>query len=223
MAIAYIGRTVDTIEDRSITIKLRRKLANEHVEKLPIDLKEQSKDIRRKCLRWYNDNVERLKAARVQVPTLSNNRAMDNWEPLITIADVIDTDLGVEARKAMLTLENNKDDDTDVSLAILAIISDLFKERGTDRLTTEEILAKLKSDDTYPWADWDNGKGITARVLANKLQQYGIKPKNMRFECSDAFDSNIIIKGTRKGYELKMFEDVFNRYLCKTEGGIDEE
>jgi hypothetical protein len=61
VAIALIGALPSTLADRSIGIPMRRKLPRERVERLPLDLKARCADVRRRCMRWAEDHLERLK------------------------------------------------------------------------------------------------------------------------------------------------------------------
>ena len=84
MAIAKIGTLPDTLATRSITIPMRRKRFDEQVEKFdaihhgPI-----VEELARKAVRWTKDNLQRLSDARPELPKALNNRAADNWTPLI--------------------------------------------------------------------------------------------------------------------------------------------
>ena len=58
MVIAGIGDQRDTLMSRSIVIGLARKLPDETVERLPIDLHEQMRDVRRRIARWAANHAE---------------------------------------------------------------------------------------------------------------------------------------------------------------------
>jgi putative DNA primase/helicase len=53
-AFASIGRMHPTLEDRSITIGLKRKMPTEKIQRIPKDPKAYQ-DLRRKCVRWTSD------------------------------------------------------------------------------------------------------------------------------------------------------------------------
>lgn len=53
-----------------------------------------------------------------------------------------------------------------------------------------------------PWATYNRGNPLTPRQLANRVSEYGIEPKTIRFSS-----------GTAKGYEREQFEDAFDRYI----------
>ena len=88
MALAGIGRLFPTLEDRSIRIVLKRKLPTEKVSRLPLrNEAEPFATLRRQCTRWGQDHVEALRSADPSSPPALNDRAADNWRPLIAIAE----------------------------------------------------------------------------------------------------------------------------------------
>ena len=86
-AIACIGQLPDTIEDRSIVIRLRRRGAGEKVERHRIDRGYEFAGLARKCARWAQDHVEALRAADPETPAALHDRAADNWRPLLAVAN----------------------------------------------------------------------------------------------------------------------------------------
>jgi len=105
MGLAGINSPPDTIKDRSITIPLRRKLSTEKLDRLPLDLFEQYQALRQKLQRWAEDNFDELRRSDPLIPEIDNDRAQDNWIPLLSIAELIDPQLANEARLAMQLLE----------------------------------------------------------------------------------------------------------------------
>ena len=103
--IALIGRLPDTIMDRSVVIRMRRKLGNETVERLKQNNVQRFIELNRKCARWAKDNLDALKKADPETVAGINDRASDNWEILFAIADLCGEDWGVKAREAALAIE----------------------------------------------------------------------------------------------------------------------
>jgi hypothetical protein len=58
-----IGRLTSTLTDRSIAITMRRKTSGEIVERLRRRDNDEHAELRQKCRRWADDNVEALKTA----------------------------------------------------------------------------------------------------------------------------------------------------------------
>jgi len=202
MAIAMIKSPRDTIKDRSITLTLRRKLASEKVQRLPADLLEQSLPIRRQCLRWATDHLKVLSSASTNVPEIGNDRAEDNWLPLLAIADSLGGDWPLQARHAMSQLESRQDESQDPGTMLLGDIHTAFEDAGVDRLFTQELITALADMEDRPWCEWRGGKPITTPSLSKLLKPYDIKPRQFR----RGYDN-------KRGYQLADFADAFARYL----------
>ena len=86
-AIAMIGRLPDTLEDRSVSIALRRRRPTEKVQQFRSDRVQDLKQLARKIARWCDDNQQSLAASDPDTGTLAN-RPADNWRPLLSIADL---------------------------------------------------------------------------------------------------------------------------------------
>src|SRR5262249_20748233 len=110
-AFAGIGRMHPTLEDRSVPISLKRKLKTEHIERIPRDPNAYL-DLRRKCARWAIDNANGLANAKHKLPAELHDRAKDNWEPLLAIADLCGGDWPKMAREAAVKLSGIDDDET---------------------------------------------------------------------------------------------------------------
>ena len=97
-AITGIGELPDTIADRAIPIKLKRRAKGEYVERFrERDAKIQVEPIRTALEAWATDAIYTLRAVRPSLPAALNDRAQDVWEPLLAIADLVS---GVCARAA---------------------------------------------------------------------------------------------------------------------------
>ena len=198
-AIAMIGRLSGTNRDRSIEIRLKRKMPGERVTRLPLDLDLRYKDLRRKCARWAQDHIETLKNSGPDLPDIDNDRAVDNWTPLFCIAACVGGKWPEAVRRAMLTIEAGADTQT-IRQELLADIRVAFG--GRDRIGSKDLIEKLIKMEDRPWCDWRHGTALTQTGLARLLKPFGIISKSLRFGDK-----------TAKGYDKKQFEDVFGRYL----------
>lgn len=206
--IAMIGKPKDTIVDRSIIITMRRKTAEEQVSRfIPHKAEAELKVLASKIARWCDDNFDDLCEAEPQMPEGLNDRAADNWRPLLAIADLIGSDCSLLARKASIHLNQREIDEesTSISSLLLSDIYDAFQMEKDNRIATDRLLGCLWSIEDRPWADWNRGRPITAAQIARHLRPFGISPQKMRFGNS-----------TIRGYERQQFEDAFTRYLPGT-------
>ena len=96
-AIAGIGSRAATIEDRSITIELARKLPNEKVDRLRYSDPAEFEATARQLARWAIDYKAAI-AARPAMPDSVTDRQADNWEGLFSIAAIAG---GAWPRKAL--------------------------------------------------------------------------------------------------------------------------
>jgi len=198
-ALALIGDLPDTIKDRSIVISMRRRLPDEAVSKMPLSATDQFLDIRRKCKRWAADNFGQLTKYTPTLPSHNNDREIDNWTPLFSIAGICGQEQDV--LDSMVSI-SPKDEDDGIGSMMLGDIKEIFATRGVDKVFSQDMMSDLIDLDDRPWADWRRGNSITKNSVARLLKPYKIKPKSIRFGSE-----------TGKGYTLKSFEDAFSRYL----------
>ena len=202
-AVALIGGLPDTLADRSIAIELRRKLPSERVQKLRHARGRVLEDLARKLVRWTTDNREQVRAARPALPETLHDRAGDNWEPLLAIADVAGGAWPTYARRAAEALSGGSPEGESLKVELLRDIQAAFTHKATDRLRSEDLVELLVSDKERPWAEYRNGKPLTQRQLARLLSTFQITSNTVRFD-------NVT---TAKGYRLEQFEDAFARYI----------
>lgn len=211
MVIAMIGKPHDTLVDRSILIEMKRKKPGDNVQRLvPHKAETEFKILASKIARWKDDNFIALCEADPETPDGLNDRAADNWRPLLAIADLIGIECGEIARVAAIkTAETESDeDDGSAGVMLLADIRDIFEsERHRTRIATEDLLHKLHEMEDRPWPEWNRGKEITAAQVARQLKPFGIKSKTLR----TGYGSK-----AQKGYMLEHFQDAFDRYLVKS-------
>jgi putative DNA primase/helicase len=209
MVIAMIKEPVDTIVDRSVVLRLRRKLPGETTEKLGLDLFDTAAPLRRRLLRWGQDHADALQHARPDLPQHPNDRALDNWTPLFAIAEAIGGEWPARARASFAALTPTDTDDESIGPMILTDIRRAFAEDGYDRMHTADLIAALIAFDDRPWAEWRRGKPITGSSLAKMLQPFGIKVRQVWHPYK---------KSNGQGYLLDQFADAFARYLAPPAG-----
>lgn len=208
---ALIGRLPATLEDRSITVPMKRKAKGEKVDRLRLDrLPGEAEPLRQKAARWAADSVEDLKGADPDIPSeLVRDRTRDNWRALLAIADLIGGAWPCEARRAALALAGGKPGEDTTRITLLEDLRTVFEEEGADRLPSETIVKALVEIEGHPWPEWKDGRPLTATQLARLLKPFGIGPEKWR-EGEHR---------TRRGYALADFEDAFARYLGDTPPG----
>ena len=200
IALAGIGSLPDTVEDRSIIIRLRRRAPNEHVERFRRRVVEpDAARLRDELAGWSAGVIEELKDLHPDLPRLSD-RAADVWEPLLAIADLAGGNWPDRARDAAITLSGAQpaDDDT-LGVRLLADVRTVMGAR--DRVWTAELLEGLAALEESPWGDW-YGKPLDARRLAKFLKPYGVRSREVRIGDRNA-----------KGYVAEDLADPWSRYV----------
>jgi putative DNA primase/helicase len=203
-AIALIGRLPATLEDRAIVLPMKRKTSGERVERFrPERIVAELEVIRRKAGRWAADNLETLRESDPTIPEVLNDRAQDNWRPLLAIADAAGGSWPHQARKAAILLSSQENaGETSAAVQLLADLRDFFQNTKQDFLSSEDVVAKLLEMEERPWGEWKKGKAITKIQVAAILRKFGVRPKQTWLDSSPS-----------RGYELADFNDAFSRYL----------
>jgi putative DNA primase/helicase len=109
-AIATIRSLADTLEDRSVIITLQRKLRNADVERLRRRDTDELQKLRSQAARWAADNFGKLVDPNPVVPEVLNDRASDNWRPLLAIADLAGGAWPEDARRTACLLSGEEQD-----------------------------------------------------------------------------------------------------------------
>ena len=202
-ALSGIGHVADTLMDRAIILELRRKLPHEQVDRLRYAEPGLFDTLAAKLARFAMDYSDQVRQARPYLPPSLNDRAQDNWEPLLAIAMVAGSEWLETATKTALKLSGSESDAQSIGVELLADIQEVFEEKGVDRISTADLIKALCEDEEKPWATFNRGLSIKPRQLAGRLKGYGIASKTIR--------TNLL--QTPKGYEKKQFDEAFSRYI----------
>lgn len=204
IAFATIGKLPGTVEDRSITIPLRRRRPDEKVERLRRNHVEHLHAVASRAARFASDHSVEISALDPNIPDQLHDRAADNWRPLLAIADVAGGEWPERARIAAITLSADGAADQDsLRTMLLNDIRSCFQSKGVDRFASDALVTFLVNLDDKPWPELNKGRPITKAGLARLLKPFGILPTTIRLDGDR----------TAKGYYLSAFEDAFTRYL----------
>jgi hypothetical protein len=200
-AIFLIGSPPDTLRDRSVVVRLRRKKPGETVLRLR-NRAEIFHELQSKAARWARDHLDSLRACEPEMPVGLNDRAEDNWRILLAIADEAGGPWRTKAREAARALSSDGTiDDSEMASAGTLILRDtqmVFNGRGATSIGSLELIEGLCELPEAPWSEWRHGRPITGRGLAKLLKPFDIRPRHSR---------------TGSTYERRSFEDAWQRYL----------
>ncbi len=202
---AAIGRLPDTWEDRSLIVHMKRRLKSEKVEKLTRrNLKTvgvEAKVLVAQLSRWAKDNLDHLRQAEPVIPAVLDDRAEDNWDLLLAIADQVGPDWGKAARAAAVALSvgRDRDDDSGLDIRLLSDIKAILEQLDLEETTaigSSELCKMLVAlGEEAPWACMPKSKKpLSTTMLSRMLSPFGVYPKHEstgneydRSELADAF------------------------------------
>ncbi|SDJ21820.1 Protein of unknown function [Actinokineospora alba] len=199
-ALAGIGAMPDTIEDRAVVVRMRRRAPGESVAPYRHRRDRPNlQDLRIALYGWLRGILASLESAEPVMPV--EDRAADTWEPLVIVADHAGGTWPERARAAVLALTAEAADNTEQSDRMRLLV-DCHAAFGRDAaLPTALMLERLKGDPEAPWAT-HGPIGLTAAKLGALLREYDIRSSNVRFP-----------NGTQaKGYQRAHFTDAWARY-----------
>jgi hypothetical protein len=173
--VTLIGALPETVADRAIEARLKRRLPSEVVKRLDRKALASLQPLQRKLFAWSRGCNGSLHETDPEVPPL-DDRAADNWRPLLAIADLAGGEWPERARRAAIRLSEGRLDTETARILLLEDLREIFETCGKEAIETADILQALISLDERPWSTWSNGKPLTTHALARLLAPFGAKP-----------------------------------------------
>lgn len=198
------GRLPDTIRDRGVEIRMKRKTSAEHVERFRVrHAAPVAEELRERLSQWAEEATTALREAEPDLPESLNDRAAEAWEPLLAIADSAGGEWPRRARAAAVALAAGAElEEVSSGTRVLAKLAELLSDRPV--VSTEQSLEAINADEELPFGGWRDGRGLDARGLARQLRPYGLRPRTVKLPDGS----------TAKGYHRDArVEEAFARYL----------
>jgi putative DNA primase/helicase len=204
-AVALIGKLPPPLADRSVALSLERRPPRLAIERLRAgELRGSLKPLRERCARWVLDHHETLRQLQLEPPAELDDRAADNWRPLLAIAKAAGDDWPARAREAALYLASRRVEAEDsLGLMALADLRAAFLSLRAERLTTRQIIEVFLRMEERPWAECRTNRPISPRYLALLLEPFGIRPVAFKLPGGPV----------TRGYRLEDCLEAFARYL----------
>jgi hypothetical protein len=198
VAMAGLGNLPDTIADRTVIVRMRKRHAGEKVEPLRPRIHGPEGDrVRHQLELWTRTLPKEVEWP--ALPAAIEDRAADLWEPLVSIADMAGGDWPARARAAAVALvAAGKEQDATLGVQLLSDIKSVFVE---EEMTSKALVAALVALEESPWGDL-RGKPLDERGLARRLKPYDIKPQTIRMGTA-----------TPRGYYRADFLDMWRRHV----------
>ena len=112
------------------------------------------------------------------VPEVLNDRAADNWRPLLAIADLAGGPWPEDARRAACSLSGEEQDGA-VNVELLQDIKTAFGD--AEAIRSAHLIDKLTADPERPWADWKHGRPLTQKQLGGLLRPFCVSSETINF------------------------------------------
>jgi hypothetical protein len=198
--IAMIGQVPDTIADRSIVVKMARKLTTEACAPLAqLD----TADIKARCARFGLDMAQHIgEAGKIRGEGL-NDRAADTFDPLFVIARLAGDGWEQKIQEAALALSTTADAENSGAGLIMDILG-VFCETNSEKLFSRDIVAFLRG-----------GSGESAGVKYSSINEYQISKILRHYRVRS---SHIRIgREVSRGYHADDFRDAVTRYVSEAD------
>jgi hypothetical protein len=199
-ALAGIGGLPDTIIDRAVNVRMKRRRGGEQVAPFRERRDRPALNtVRDELAGWLNAAAVHAALEKAEPSDLGlEDRAADVWEPLVMVADLAGDPWPARARAAgkRLTEENAEDErDDSEGIRLLHDLRDVFGLMQGDFAPTDVLLQHLRSIEDAPWREAD----LNGHRLGRELRAFGIRPTR---------DTT----GTKRGYKRGVFADAWDRY-----------
>lgn len=205
VALAGLGDLPETVMQRAVVLRMRRRSPQEHVEPFRRRMHgPMLEKLRANVSVWAQWHAQSLMNRWPEMPEGVSDRPADVWEPLLAIADEAGGHWPATARSACVALLRAAQtvDSGSLGVHLLADLRIVWQSAGDpDGMHTDAMLSKLIELDEAPWADL-RGKPLDARGLARRLRTYGTESKSVR-----------VGEVARKGYRREDLHDAWSRYL----------
>jgi hypothetical protein len=206
VVLAGIGSLPDTLQDRSVVIRLTRAKPGEIQARYDSRRTAAEEQLRAKLARWTKDNLSRLEICDPVLPGDAQNRLADNWRPLFSVAEVAGRDWPLRAADAYRKLNSTGSaKEEGIRIELLRDVRAIFNTVRAKKLASAVLVHELVKLEGQPWAEFEGRRAISTHKVAYLLHGFGINPRTIRFGGS-----------TAKGYDRADFEDIFERFLPQT-------
>lgn len=199
VALAGIGDLPDTLMDRSVPLRMKRRAPHERVERWRFRLgQDEGHALRERITEWLS-TVDHLPIP-ADLDDVSD-RAADVWEPLFMVADLAGGVWPSRVRGACQALTATSPTDLSLRVRLLSDLRDVWPASATF-MSTLSLLSLLTDIEEAPWSSGGpfGDHGLTPRKLGSLLAHYDVKSTH-----SD--------DRTMRGYRRSDLADPWDRYL----------
>lgn len=201
-AVCGIGHLPETIESRSIILKMRRKKSGEFSENIRHAKAKVFDTIKQKLARWSADNAKAFADLHPVMVGLSNRDA-DNYEPLLAIATLAGGAWVDRITNAARILTESDQDNRSVGVDLLDACRTVFDTLADDKISSARLIVEICNDSESRFATYNRGREMTVKQMSRCLGEYGVRSKTIRLRSGE----------TLRGFERDQFTEAFEAYL----------
>lgn len=195
------------LASRCLSVGLKRRKASESVERFKERREGQSSShpeldrLATDVALWSAANVAALASAEPAIPPELQNRAADNWRPLLAVADCAGGNHWPR-RARELALALTPPTEPHAACVLLGDIATLRLTR--ERVSSDDLANRLRALPDRSWRGYPTIDGLK-KAIARLLSDFGIKPGLARIDGTPA-----------RGYRLAELIDAAERYRVAT-------
>lgn len=199
VALAGIGDLPDTLMDRSVALRMKRRAPHERVERWRFrEGQAEGHDLRQRLAEWA-DGLDGL-GLPDDLDDVSD-RVADVWEPLFAVADAAGGRWPAAVRDACRVLSATAPSEVSLRVRLLSDLRDVWPG-AVSFVSTADLLRSLSEMEEGPWGPGGpfGDHGLTPRKLGHLLGQYGVKSAHSDDKA-------------HRGYRRHDLTDPWSRYL----------
>jgi hypothetical protein len=198
-----IGKVPDTIADRSIVVRMARKLTSE--TRAPLSELDPTA-IKAKCARFALDERGKIDQSEKIRGQGLNDRAADTFDPLYVIARLAGKQWEEKLHATALAISPGAASESTASELLLDIYS-IFISTGRTKIFTRTLAELLRNgEESAITSAALKDPSINEQKISELLRAYGIRPSPCRIGHEVA-----------RGYKPEDFTDALKRYVPKAD------
>jgi putative DNA primase/helicase len=184
-------------------IPLIRKGTEEKVARYQSKENDQAAVLSAMIRRFVADRAAEIQLIDLTAPDLGNDRAIDNWTPLLAIASCGGDKWLKNAHEAAFELSRGDDEVPVILEEFICDVVAIFIKSKADFIATKDLIAALCAMEDKPWATYGRSHhSITIHDLGKLMREAKVRVGAQKHDQD----------GNRRGFYRKDVEHLFDGY-----------